>query len=224
MDRLMEQGPSLLQNSLAARLELPPTGSAHQALAPPLPECLNFHLNSPAYADPSSPFSLPPNYVLAVRPPPATPGAPPHVIHSQGALLPIHDLIYRSMCAHLPPIPPRSATLPASALPVIAITLPSPATLPVLNTFLYTQRPDILLSSLLNLPPLPQYATPTTRAELTAFMSQTMDLRALLERVGVVHQVWGNVCALGVADSLLWKALDTGRSAFVSPFDSDRTY
>lgn len=207
----MLEGPALLQNALAARLSLPPTGSHHQALSPPLPEVLSFDLNMPAYASPSSPFSLPPNYVLAVRPPPSSSSS--SGASQAGSLLPIHDLIYRATCAHLPPIPVRSPSLPPSALPVISITLPSPSTLPLLNSFLYIQRPDILLSSLLHLPPLPAHATPRTRAELTTYLAQTMDLRALLERIGVVHQVWGNVCALGCADGLLWKALDAGQSA-----------
>lgn len=206
MDKLMEQGPGLLQSALSARLSTQsPSSSKAQSLSPPLPQVLDFDLIPPSFSSPASSMSIPPNYVLAIRPPPSANGA-----QQQGSLLPIHDIVYRATCAHLPPIPARLSTLLPSALPVISITLPSPSTLPLLNTFLYTQRPDILLSSLLNLPPLPAAATPRTRAELTTYLAQTMDLRALLERIGVVHQVWGNTCSLGVADSLLWKALDAG--------------
>lgn len=36
-----------------------------------------------------------------------------------------------------------------------------------------------------------------------------------MQRISLVHGVWGNVCALGVADVLLWKAMDTAWEVLV---------
>jgi hypothetical protein len=125
---------------------------------------------------------------------------------TSGTILPIHDLVYRTTCAHLPIIPSRDVSLPAEELPLIHITLPSPSTLPILNTFLYTQRTDILLSSLLNVPAALGNPTPTSRSGLTELLAGKVDLKGLMERIARVHGLWSNTCSLGVASTYLHRS------------------
>lgn len=87
----------------------------------------------------------------------------------------------------------------SSSLPLVHITIPSVATLPMLNTFLYTHRPDILLSALLRAPSA-STASLGSRADLTAALATSLGGRELMERVNGVHGLWSNVCALGIAD------------------------
>ncbi|KAL7413160.1 hypothetical protein BDY24DRAFT_351995 [Mrakia frigida] len=200
LERLAQSGPSLLQSALTSKL-----AHGSTTLTPPLPTSLLFDFTPASSLNPLTQLpSPPPNYVLAIRP---TPTGPNGSSSGSGSILPIHDIIYRTFCAHLPPIPPRAHDLPENALPIISITLPSPGTLPTLNTYLYTQRPDILLSTLLALPS--QAGTSRTRADLTNQLASVLNVPELMQRISLVHGVWGNVCALGVADALLWKALDT---------------
>lgn len=141
---------------------------------------------------------VPPNYCLAVRKTPQFPTASSPA--TAGTILPVHDIVYRTACAHLPPIPSRSPLLAPECLPVIHLTLPSPSTLPTLNTFLYTQRTDILLSSLLDVPTGHLGSpTPTSRSGLTSVMASKVELEGLMDRVSKVHGVWANTCSLGIA-------------------------
>lgn len=203
------EGPNLLQSALSARLNHP----AGQTLLPPLPDTLDFTFgpaSTPsAFIPYTSSSNFPPNYCLAVRKTPPYSTADMTDPASAGTILPIHDLIYRTNCAHLPHISPRDPSLASESLPLIHITLPSPPTLPILNTYLYTQRTDILLSSLISVPSGLGFPTPTSRSGLTHVLADQLDIRNLMERIAKIHGVWSNVCSLGIADPNLWRGLDT---------------
>ena len=133
--------------------------------------------------------------------------------------LPVHGLVYALACAALPQLAAPSSDLPPACalstsflVPVVALAVPSVATMPVLDAFLVTRRVDALLHDLL--PPctstsdVGRESIPAREAALRiAEMVGTDALRARLARV---HGLWSNVVALGgmVEDAALWSALD----------------
>ncbi|KAI9638484.1 uncharacterized protein MKK02DRAFT_42878 [Dioszegia hungarica] len=85
-------------------------------------------------------------------------------------------------------------------LPLLALTIPHPASFPTLHTHLHLPtRP--LIPSLLALPP-----TCLTLADAAAELDkQGMDV--LMHRLEYMHGFWSNLCALGISGESSWKGL-----------------
>ncbi|KAF7366432.1 Clampless1 Clp1 protein [Mycena sanguinolenta] len=138
----------------------------------------------------------PPTHMLALHAP--APKGAPATSARKVTLVPAHAVVLALHCARLPTLtePARSAC-------------PSPASYPLLSTFLYTKRADHLLKSLLPTPP-PQKLD-DDRTLLPAFagrLASTYTAQALLLHVTTVHGLWQNACVLGVFVDELFDTID----------------
>ncbi|KAJ7507370.1 hypothetical protein B0H11DRAFT_1971451 [Mycena galericulata] len=106
------------------------------------------------------------------------------------SLYPAHDLVFGTHCANLPALPASrpSASSSRATIPVVPLRLPSPETFPLLQSYLYTQQPAVLLASLA--PPCES------------------DLLRLAMHANKVHGVWHNASVLGVIDEPLYDAIE----------------
>ncbi|KAF8338580.1 hypothetical protein F5887DRAFT_982519, partial [Amanita rubescens] len=73
-------------------------------------------------------------------------------------------------------------------IPVVPFRLPVPAAFPLLYSYLYTKRADVLLASL----------TP----------EHEQDIASLTLLAALIQGLWQNTCVLGVVDSVLYNTLD----------------
>ncbi|KAF8523776.1 hypothetical protein BU17DRAFT_43567 [Hysterangium stoloniferum] len=123
---------------------------------------------------------------------------------------PVHALVLATNCANLPPLPyskPDTPKYPGGtiSLPVIPLAIHNPATFPILLEYLYTQRTDSLLRSLLPLSPCQSIPKPEDLAKHLGATCSSMTLRTHLQRI---HGFWTNVAALGVFDEKLWRTME----------------
>jgi hypothetical protein len=172
--------------------------------------------NMPAWVDVRVSSRLPsidslPSHVLCVVNPQS---------RQPGQLLPVHALIYAAHCSSFPrltrAIPHVDAQSKSARLAVVPIYVPSPATFPLLNSYLYTKRAERLLGTLAPLPssalasiPIGEQGPSNTVASLGRAMAEAFPLPTLVEHAAVVHGLWSNVMTLGVDDEVLWWALET---------------
>ncbi|KAJ6618711.1 hypothetical protein B0H10DRAFT_2176175 [Mycena sp. CBHHK59/15] len=108
------------------------------------------------------------------------------------SLFPMHDIVFAAHCARLPAFPasqPPSAA-PRHTIPVVPLCIPSPETFPLLQSYLYTQQPTMLLTSL----------QPPRDSET--------DLLQLATHAMKIHGLWRNACALGVVDERMYAAIE----------------
>ncbi|CED83489.1 hypothetical protein [Phaffia rhodozyma] len=189
LEKLSERGPELLRTALSCSL------SDRRIVQSPLPSIMTFDIPPNVTSD------VLPTHMLAIRPTaiPSNDLATP-----TGTLLPVHAIIYQASCAHVPPFP-SFEYLPVDQLPVVSIALPSPNQFPLINNFLYTQRPDDLLEKLLN---VLEPTRPSGRTGLMNDMANRLGKNDLMDRIAVIHGTWENMCALGIADSALWRTMD----------------
>ncbi|CAE6429473.1 unnamed protein product [Rhizoctonia solani] len=140
---------------------------------------------------------------------------------SKGHLFPAHSLVLASQCSKFPQVGPATRTIDhergTTRLPVVPLPVPHPASFGFLNAYLYTRRVDKVLATLI---PLPTQILASISAgmanqpacgaipQLSAAMSRTFTLPALVDRAGVIHGMWSNCKALGVDDDRLWKVLE----------------
>ncbi|KAF8516051.1 hypothetical protein JB92DRAFT_2716292 [Gautieria morchelliformis] len=138
---------------------------------------------------------------------------PSHIIAAYGTtdnrivLFPVHAIILVTNCAHLPTLPISRPDTPAApggvvTLPVIPLRLPSPASFPILLSYLYTKRPEPLLAELLTAPSTSSIAQ-LARAQAAAFPVQ-----ALVANILKAQGLWNNASALGISDDKLFQALE----------------
>ncbi|KAB5595204.1 Clp1-like protein [Ceratobasidium theobromae] len=172
--------------------------------------------NMPAWVDVRVSSRLPsleslPSHVLCVVNPQSK---------QPGQLLPVHALIYAAQCSNFPRLsraaPHVDAQSKCARLAVVPLYVPSPATFSILNSYLYTKRPERLLSTLAPLSsgalasiPIGEQGPTNTVAALGRAMSDAFPPAKLVEHAAVVHGLWGNVMTLGVDDEVLWWALET---------------
>lgn len=155
--------------------------SVHASLSgPSLPPELDVELNP----DSEEARANPPTHMLAVYSSSATAGK------TKVTLFPSHQLVFSAHCANLPPLP--SPSQPSSEkscrIPVVPFRLPVPAAFPLLYSYLYTKRADVLLASL----------TP----------EDDHDVPSLMRMAALVWGLWQNACILGVVDAVLYDMLD----------------
>ncbi|KAG5654140.1 hypothetical protein H0H81_006851 [Sphagnurus paluster] len=161
-----------------------------------------------------SPFAYP-THILAVSSPKSS--------SDQVMVFPIHSLVLASHCAQLPRLPPshqqpHSATL---QLPVLPLSIPSPAAFSILHSFMYTHRLDSVLKALF---PVPSgflhslshevvknaLSSGATLHQLSSYLcaSASSNLQTLMTHAGHVKELWQNMAALGLHDPELWDTLD----------------
>ncbi|PFH49907.1 hypothetical protein AMATHDRAFT_86130 [Amanita thiersii Skay4041] len=117
-------------------------------------------------------------------------------------LYPSHQLVLNAHCSHLPalPAPPTLATSATSLrLPVVPLRLPAPEAFPLLHSYLYTKRADILLTAL----------APVNES----------DGVSLSRAATLIRGIWQDTCALGVVDTALFNTLDSAWARIMSAIE-----
>ncbi|KIL61205.1 hypothetical protein M378DRAFT_82751, partial [Amanita muscaria Koide BX008] len=140
----------------------------------------------------------------------------------QVRLFPVHSLVLASQCVRLPRFPPSQANLSSSqvTLPVLPMSIPSPATFAILHQFMYDHRLDSVLKALFPLPPSFLHSvshqtiqatlrSETTLCQLSNYLcSSSSDLQALTAHVAHVKELWQDMVSLGLYDTELWDTVD----------------
>lgn len=152
-------------------------------------------------------WSNPPTHMMAVY------GPPSHAGPRRVSLFPVHSLILAAHCAKLPSLPPSTSSSSGQqgsfTVPVQPLYIPSPDTYPLLTSYLYTKRTEILLTSLLPTPPPENIEDDRTLIPSFAMkLGGTYTAQALLQHAVAVHGLWKNVCALGIFVDDLWDTMD----------------
>ncbi|KAF8432132.1 hypothetical protein L210DRAFT_3719000 [Boletus edulis BED1] len=140
-------------------------------------------------------------------------------------LFPIHNVFLATHCTNLPILPPSNVTRPDAAgatisLPMVPLCIPAPDVFPQLSMFLYTKRIDHLLTSLLPCPiPHALYRDDPKNERVLALLQRfsdrlttTYSTDTLLMHTMLVNGLWRNVCALGIDDEKLWRAIQRHRT------------
>lgn len=153
-----------------------------------------------------------PSHILAVfgKAPPPGSTAPRQV-----TLYPVHSLVLKAHCAHLP-VPPPAYPPPQHVngeqtlqLPVWSICLPSPQTYPALSVYLYTKNVQRLMRSLLPIAvPEDLRDAPGRTKEFGQQLGEKFPVTVIVRYTFLIHGLWQNMCALGIFDKDLWDALD----------------
>lgn len=143
-------------------------------------------------------------------------------------LIPTHSLVLAAHCANLPRMPysntqARNGTV---TIPVLPLSVPSPAAFQTLHQYLYSHNMAQLLSTLLpSLPPqfLSTLSTQSIRStlgtgtklhQLSAHcFSQTRaqgghPTQILMGQAQHINALWRNAVALGCSDNDLWDVID----------------
>ncbi|KIJ16374.1 hypothetical protein PAXINDRAFT_75692 [Paxillus involutus ATCC 200175] len=164
-----------------------------------------------------------------------TPSYPTHILalsrsssqDSSALLVATHAVVLASHCASLPRLPPSpvsghpNATVSVT-LPVLPLSIPSPAAFAPLHAFLYTHSIPQLLSTLVPAIPASFLSTLTSPQALRGTLASGPSLHRLSSHLvssapgmgaltGVAQNiaaVWRNAVALGVHDPELWDCLD----------------
>lgn len=128
-------------------------------------------------------------------------------------LFPAHDIVLAAHCSKLPLLAASSRVVEANGtvtLPIVPLCIPSVETFPILQSYLYTKRTDLLLSALLPSPPtLPQTTSvPCMIPHFATHFSEQCSIQDLLRRMSVIHALWRNMCALGVIDEPMWEVVE----------------
>ncbi|KIK68386.1 hypothetical protein GYMLUDRAFT_35798 [Collybiopsis luxurians FD-317 M1] len=156
-----------------------------------------------------------PTHVLAVSAPRSAPD-------SQATMVPVHSLVLAAQCARLPELrTPRTAVSHSLHLPVVPMTIPSPAAFTILHAFMYDHRLDGVLKNLFPLPStfLANLSHSTVRAtsespqalhRLSLYLCEASghDLQTLTTHASHVKDLWQDMVALGLFDVELWDTLD----------------
>ncbi|KAF8584615.1 hypothetical protein K439DRAFT_1281042, partial [Ramaria rubella] len=121
-----------------------------------------------------------------------------------------HGLILAANCANLPPLPYSKPDIPAYpgtmiSLPVVPLAIQSPDTFPILLEYLYTQRSEYLLRSIL---PLSSRGPIPPPDQLVGELLATCSPITLQNCLYRIHGLWSNVTALGVYDEKLWRTME----------------
>ncbi|KAH7869491.1 hypothetical protein F5879DRAFT_795380 [Lentinula edodes] len=189
---------------------------------------------APSHVPSSLPKShLPPSLSIPLRAPPsrATPTYPTHVLavsssksshDTQAIMVPVHSLVLAAQCARLPELrTPNTAVSHTLHLPVIPMSVPSPAAFTILRSFMYDHRLDGVLKALFPVPPsfLANLSHSAVRAtmssgpalhQLSLYLCEASghNLQTLTTYTAHVKDLWQDMVVLGLFDSELWDTLD----------------
>ena len=140
--------------------------------------------------------------------------------------MPIHGLLWASKSQALALVSSADAPMspswsqssdgtPLSYLPVVALTLPSSLSFPLLQGWIYLASPSVLLDALLPKPTsrpssptsIPSLLNPTPLS-LSSKLSE-LPSAIIMEKIQLVHGLWQNVMALEIRDAELWKVMES---------------
>ncbi|KAK4695488.1 hypothetical protein P7C70_g8542, partial [Phenoliferia sp. Uapishka_3] len=225
--KLRELGPELLRATQLTHIDVPT--STH------LPSHIRCSFPPPSFTR-SSAYLLP-SHILAIRCSDVT----------RTLLLPVQGLMWAAMSPGLSllssspnrpssnkkrPRSPATSTLCSAAelsaasslLPVVQITLPSNASIRILQSYVTMASTSDLYTRLLPLPPsspstlaniLNQPSHEVTPSSLAIQLSQ-LPSKTLLDRVKIVHGLWQNVVALEITDEGMWEVMSNAWSILIA--------
>jgi hypothetical protein len=187
---------------------------------------------APSHLPSSLPKShLPPSLTIPLRTSATQPSYPTHVLsvsssksHSdQSLVFPVHALVLASHCALLPRLPPsqQQPHSPTLHLPVLPLSLPSPAAFSILHSYMYNHRLEAVFKALFPVPSgflqvlshqtvRSALGSGTTLHQLSAYLcsSASSNLRTLTSHAAHVKDLWQTMAALGLYDPELWDTID----------------
>lgn len=137
-------------------------------------------------------------------------------------IFPVHSLVLASHCAMLPRLPNASSQAGSTLnMPVLPLTLPSPAAFSILHQFMYHHQLDSVLKALIPMPSsflhnLSHQTVQSTMAsgtmlhQLSSYLcsSSSSNLATLTTHAAHVKELWQDMVALGLHDPELWDAVD----------------
>jgi len=128
---------------------------------------------------------------------------------------PVHDIVLAVNCTNLPAMPSNTKPVPkkpgdSMKLPVVTLCVPNSMTFPLLFNYLYTKHPGTLVPVLL--PGL--NAGMTSMAHVVGHLAR-LSSQILTRQIFLTHQLWQNVCALGVHDEPLYACIDMAWGALL---------
>lgn len=185
---------------------------------------------------------LPPAINIPLRTTSSEPSYPTHVLaltssknpSDMALLLPVHSLVLASYCANLPRLPssqqePQSPTL---HLPVLPLSLPSPAAFSVLYSFMYHHCLETLLKALLPMPTAflqflshdtvrDAFASGPMLHQLSSYLcsSASANPQTLTIHAAHVKELWQTMIALGIHDPDLWDTIDLAWEVILGAFN-----
>ncbi|KAG5350092.1 hypothetical protein C0989_000207 [Termitomyces sp. Mn162] len=186
-----------------------------------LPHSLNVPLRATSASQPSYP-----THALAV-----TSSKNPS---DTATLLPVHSLVLASYCAKLPYLPssqqkPNSQNL---YLPVLPLSVPSPAAFSVLLSFMYHHRLEAVLKALFPMPAgflqslthevvKGALASGPTLHQLSSYLcsSASGNPQTLTTHALHVTELWQTMAALGLVDPELWDIIDLAWEVILGAFN-----
>jgi len=187
---------------------------------------------APSHLPSSLPKShLPPALAIPLRTSTTQPSYPTHVLavssskslNDQAMVFPVHALALASHCALLPRLPPshQQPHSPSLHLPVLPLSLPSPAAFSVLHSYIYNHRLEAVLKALFPVPSgflqsvshqavRSALGSGTTLHQLSVYLcsSASSNLRTLTTHAAHVKDLWQTMAALGLYDPELWDTID----------------
>jgi len=205
-----------IRRGLRARAPQMQAGLACLSLPVSIPKChVPSSLSVPVRGTSVSSQPTYPTHLLAIAHSKSSP-------NEHASLFPVHSVIIASQCTTLPRLPPSSGPSSGSVhLPVLPLTLPSPAAFKLLHTYLYDHSLEGLMRSLFPLPSpfvqsLSHHTIQSTLAsgsslhQLSSYLcsSTAGSLQALTTHAAHVKELWQDIVALGIHDPELWDALD----------------
>ena len=148
----------------------------------------------------SSPSAPCPTHVLAVY------SSPSALAKQRVSLYSVHALILAATCSNLPPLAYSKASVHSgtATVPVVPLCISSPEMFGVLLEYLYTFDTDTLIRSLL---PVSNSGGPLPPPEVMAkhLKANPMAIQGCLSRI---YGLYNDICALGVFDEKLWRAME----------------
>ncbi|CCM05494.1 uncharacterized protein FIBRA_07715 [Fibroporia radiculosa] len=128
-------------------------------------------------------------------------------------IYPQHAIVWAAHCASLPTLPASNPQPPASptdrlTLPVVPLRLPDPESFPLLSTYLYTHRLELLLQNLLPAPPPAANADAEVLMGYARMLARTFTGHALYEHLMKLQGLWKNSTSLGIFEPGLWAMID----------------
>ncbi|KAF9484051.1 hypothetical protein BDN70DRAFT_798518 [Pholiota conissans] len=137
-------------------------------------------------------------------------------------LFPVHNIVIASQCSSISRLPPSYPPAPGTLhMPVIQMTLPSPAAFKLLHGYLYNHSLESVMKSLFPLPSgfvhgLSHHTVQSTLSsgsslhQLSSYLCSSSggSLQALTSHAAHVKELWQDMVTLGIHDPELWDAVD----------------
>ncbi|KAG6851850.1 hypothetical protein C0991_005501 [Blastosporella zonata] len=198
---------------------------------------------APSHLPSSMPRSrLPPSLAIPLRTTSTSPTYPTHILAVMSSktasdtamMFPVHSIVLASQCAQFPRIPsshqqPHSPTL---QLPVLPLSVPSPAAFSVLHSYMYSHRLENVLKALFPMPSgflhslsheavQAALASGPTLHQLSSYLCSSVsgNPQALASHAAHVKELWQTMVALGLNDPELWDTVDLAWEVILGAFN-----